>query len=292
LIGPNRSGKSEILDLYARETYVSSGTILLQGKELPCPYNDSAIKIGFCLPTNALWKGLSVRQHLEIYARIKGIPSSQIKKAATDLIEALGLGDYAGMATKSIKDKGILRKLSVALAVIGAPDSLILDEPTKGLDSAGRKQVWKILKKMKSTIFIATNQIEDAEEKADRIGIMMKGRLVKIDPEEKFFYLNVTGIKTPEIFQQLKENIPEAENEFELVEEDIKEGKLTFKILKKIARANFWKAFRALSDDELDAGEIQDFSFSEKHLSEDVETLARKIDAKIRENNQEGVLNS
>jgi len=231
LVGHNRGGKSEILDLYGRETFVSSGSILLQGQELPLPYHNSDLKIGFCLPTNALWKGLSVRQHLEIYARIKGVPSSDIQTAAKNLIVALGLEGYAEEATKKIKDQGILRKLSVALAVIGAPDLLILDEPTKGLDPVGRKQVWKILKKMNSTILMATNQLEDAEEKADRIGIMVKGRLVKIDPEEKFFYLNVTGIKEAKNYKQLKEKILEAEKTFKFVKPAVmNEEKLTFRV--------------------------------------------------------------
>jgi len=177
LIGHNRSGKGEILDLYSRETFLSSGKILLQGQELPCPYK-SNIKIGLCLPTNPFWENLSVRQHLEIYGRIKGIPSYQVKQAAQDLINDLNLTEYAEIIIEKIKEEVIKRKLSVALAVLGAPDLIVLDEPTKGLDPTDRKRVWrKILKELTrqdnekvSAILLATNQMEDAELKADRIG--------------------------------------------------------------------------------------------------------------------------
>jgi len=174
LVGNNRGGKSEVLDLYGRETFVSSGSILLQGQELPCPpYKFSTVKIGFCLPTNAFWEDLSAREHLEIYAMVKGIPESMISEAIQEIMAGLDLGQYADISLKDIKEEAVKRKLSVGLAVLGAPELIILDEPTKGMDPTGRNQVWKILKELasqESTILMATNQMEDAELKADRTG--------------------------------------------------------------------------------------------------------------------------
>jgi len=153
---------------------VSSGKILLQGQELPCPpYKSSSVKVGFCLSTNAFWEDLSICQHLEIYARIKGVPSSFIQEAVEEIISSLDLNQYTEIPVKDIKEEAVRRKLSVGLAVLGAPDLLLLDEPTKGMDPAGRDQVWKILKDLvsrESTILMATNQMEDAELKADRTG--------------------------------------------------------------------------------------------------------------------------
>jgi len=174
LVGNNRGGKSETLDLYGRETFVSSGKILLQGEKLPCPpYNFSTVKIGFCLSTNAFWEDLTVFEHIKIYAMIKGISTPVIKEAVWGIINGLDLVQYSEIQIRNIKEEAVKRKLSVGLAVLGIPDLVLLDEPTKGLDPAGRNQVWKILKELigkESTILMATNQMEDAELKADRTG--------------------------------------------------------------------------------------------------------------------------
>ncbi len=174
LVGNNRGGKSEALDIYGRETFVSSGKILLQGEKLPCPpYKSSTVKIGFCLSTNVFWEDITVFEHIKIYAMIKGISSLTIKEAVWGIMNALDLVQYAEIRIKEIKEEAVKRKLSVGLAVLGAPGLVLLDEPTKGLDPAGRNQVWKILKELvskNSTILMATNQMEDAELKADRTG--------------------------------------------------------------------------------------------------------------------------
>jgi len=304
LIGDNRSGKSEVLDLYARQTYVSSGEIRLQDQALPCPYK-SQEKIGLCLSTNAFWGDLSPRHHLEIYARIKGVPSSLVKQAAQDLIDELDLISYAETKIKRIDDEGIKRKLSVALTVIGAPDLILLDEPTKGMDPIGRKQVWQVLKKLtskdtkESAILMATNQIGDAELKADRIGIMMNGRLKKkIDLVDKIkmetdFYLKIEGIQQQENdtkFNQLMTNIPRWAKNFEFVNGTAKAGKLTFRVSQQNAKESFSQVFHHLADD-LDADDIQDFSFSKKLLSEEYEELLIQRMEQKKSMNQNDVVN-
>jgi len=290
LIGPNRCGRSEILDIYARETFVCSGKILLQDQELPCP-SQSLVKIGVCLPTDVFWKDLSLRRHLEIYGRIRGIPSSQIKQAAQDLIDELDLIKYTEIDIRKIEDESVKRKLSVALAVIGAPDLILLDEPTKGLDPVGRKQVWKILKELtrkenkESAILIATNQIEDAELKADRIGIMMNGELKKIDLMDKIkreadYYLKIEGIEWQENntkFNQMKENIPRHGQHFVFVSGRPQEGKLIFRVSQQNAKESFSAVFPYLADD-VDKEDIQGFSFSEKLISEEYEDLTQKME--------------
>jgi len=299
LIGDNSSGKSELLDLYARETIVSDGKILLQGEELPCPYK-SRVKIGVCLSTNTLWNDLSLRQHLEIYARIKGVPSLQVKKAAIDLIAELDLIYYADLQIRRIEEEGIKRKLSLALAVIGAPDLILLDEPTKGLDPIGRKQVWKVLKELtsknnkESAIIMATNQIRDAELKADRIGIMVNKELEKIGlvetiKQDNKVYLKIEGIKQLENdsqFNALRQNIPLKAEHFEFVSVpgDVQEGKITFKVSQQNAKESFSAVFSSLVDD-MDREDIKDFSLSEKPLNEEYEDLLKKKMQESRLNN-------
>ena len=100
---------------------------------------------------------------------------------------------------KSLRQLGlpseVIRKLSIAMAVIGEPKVIFLDEPTLGLDVLARRELWKAVEKLKknSTIILTTHYMEEAEALADRIGIMIKGRLVKLGTLEELE--NATGKK-------------------------------------------------------------------------------------------------
>ena len=133
--------------------------------------------IGISTQDTAVAENLTVRENLEFMAGIY-LEKSQVRKAAADMMNAFSLGEYENTKAKLLSG-GWKRKLSIAMAVIGQPKVLFLDEPTLGLDVLARRQLWNEIKALKKqmTIVLTTHYMEEAEALADRIYIMMDGRI-------------------------------------------------------------------------------------------------------------------
>jgi len=123
---------------------------------------------------------MSGRELMELQATLHGIPAREVRDRAHDLIERVGLaqaqerrvGTYSG---------GMRRRLDLAMALIHAPDVLFLDEPTTGLDPVSRVTLWDEVRRLKdegTTVFLTTQYLEEADQLADRVGIISAGRIV------------------------------------------------------------------------------------------------------------------
>ena len=172
LLGPNGAGKTTTLNIIGNTIPLTSGSVQINNQELfGIPDPDYAP--GICLQSDMLWDFLTVEQHLKIYALFKGIFREDVGKNVEELIHILGLESFRNRQVEHLSG-GTKRKLSVALAVIGAPKLIILDEPTTGVDPLGRNQIWTLLKnlaqKRRSTVLISTHYMEDAELVADKLG--------------------------------------------------------------------------------------------------------------------------
>jgi ATP-binding cassette subfamily A (ABC1) protein 3 len=122
---------------------------------------------------------LTGREHLELYAHIKGIPQAKISEQVEFMLKNMDLTQYRDILAGTYSG-GNKRKLSVALALIGNPSVVFLDEPSAGMDPEARKKMWKILgriKKQKSAVILTTHSMEEAEALCDRMTIMVRGRL-------------------------------------------------------------------------------------------------------------------
>jgi ATP-binding cassette subfamily A (ABC1) protein 3 len=122
---------------------------------------------------------LTGKEHLEVYAHIKGIPKDKIKEQVEYILKCMDLEQYANVLAGTYSG-GNKRKLSVAMALIGNPSVVFLDEPSAGMDPEARKNMWKILgniKKKKSAVILTTHSMEEAEALCDRMTIMVRGRL-------------------------------------------------------------------------------------------------------------------
>ncbi|KAG2679192.1 hypothetical protein I3760_11G039700 [Carya illinoinensis] len=125
-----------------------------------------------------LWDSLSGQEHLHLFASIKGLPPSSIILMAQKSLAEVKLTEAAKMRAGSYSG-GMKRRLSVAIALIGDPKLVILDEPTTGMDPITRRHVWDIINDAKKgrAIVLTTHSMEEADILSDRIGIMAKGRL-------------------------------------------------------------------------------------------------------------------
>ena len=121
---------------------------------------------------------LTVKENLELIARIYGCDKEEAEKRANEMMTQFKLADRANDKAKSLSG-GMQRRLSIAMALISDPKVLFLDEPTLGLDVRARKNLWEAIAELKGkiTIILTTHYLEEAENLADRIGIMNNGKL-------------------------------------------------------------------------------------------------------------------
>jgi ABC-2 type transport system ATP-binding protein len=175
VLGPNGAGKTttiEILEGFRRGT---GGVATVLGSD---PWNaggDWRERIGVVLQSRSPEAELTVSETLDLYGGFYRRPVP-----AARLLELCGLTEQAGMRNKRLSG-GQQRRLDVALALVGNPELLFLDEPTTGFDPAARRTAWEMiagLKALGTTIMLTTHYLEEAEFLADRIAVIHRGRIV------------------------------------------------------------------------------------------------------------------
>uniref|UniRef100_A0A5B6YUA3 Putative ABC transporter A family member 2-like n=1 Tax=Davidia involucrata TaxID=16924 RepID=A0A5B6YUA3_DAVIN len=180
LLGPNGAGKTTTINCLTGITPVTSGDASIYGHSIRSSIGMSSIRriIGVCPQFDILWEALSGQEHLHLFASIKGLPPASIKSVAQKSLAQVRLTEAAKMRSSSYSG-GMKRRLSVAIALIGDPKLVILDEPTTGMDPITRRHVWDIIEDAKKgrAIVLTTHSMEEADILSDRIGIMAKGRL-------------------------------------------------------------------------------------------------------------------
>ncbi|XP_015068163.1 ABC transporter A family member 2 [Solanum pennellii] len=180
LLGPNGAGKTTTINCLTGITPVTAGDALVYGESIRSSAGMSNIRsmIGVCPQFDILWDALSGQEHLHIFASIKGLPPGLIKEVVEKSLAEVKLTQAARMRAGSYSG-GMKRRLSVAIALIGEPKLVILDEPTTGMDPITRRHVWDIIEDAKKgrAIILTTHSMEEADILSDRIGIMAKGRL-------------------------------------------------------------------------------------------------------------------
>jgi ATP-binding cassette subfamily A (ABC1) protein 3 len=136
--------------------------------------------IGYCPQFDSIFHGLTVFEHLEIYAALKGIDGSIRRKLIEKSISDMDLESYRNIRANNLSG-GNKRKLSVAMAIIGNPPIIFLDEPSTGVDPQAKRFMWNIVSKIstqrkKSAVIITTHSMDEAEALSTKIGIMVDGK--------------------------------------------------------------------------------------------------------------------
>lgn len=175
IIGPNGSGKTAIMSVLSGFKRKSSGDVIVNGKSVE---DRECLRVGTTMQKDFLWSDLTVRQHLLFYAKIKLESPLAVARSMGNVMNRL---DLHGVADKLISrlSGGMKRRLSVAIALLGDPTALYLDEPFVGLDPYSRKVLMEMIRDIKKYIpvIIATSDIKEAEIICDRIGVIHNGRL-------------------------------------------------------------------------------------------------------------------
>jgi len=181
LLGQNGAGKSTTMNMLCGLFSPSYGQMRMNGRDLAS--HDGLIhrkdSLGVCPQHDVLWDALTVWEHLVFFAVIKGMPFKEAKQAADGMLAELALTEKRDVRTKALSG-GQKRRLSVAIAMIGGSNIVILDEPTSGVDPQSARQIWELVQNNKNgrTILLSTHSMEEADVLSDRIAIIANGKLV------------------------------------------------------------------------------------------------------------------
>lgn len=223
LLGINGAGKTTTLKMLTGDEFPSQGGAWLGGLNIMTQQRQVRRLIGYCPQFDALLPLLTVREHLELFGRIKGLRGAALQLAVKDLMLKLTLGAFEHKLAKSLSG-GNKRKLSLAIAAIGAPDILIVDECTTGVDPVSKRFVWGVLNKMasgefsgkKTTIIMTSHSMEEVEALCDRLCIMVGGRMRCLGSAQHLKHRFGTGLTlevklrlpAPEAVQELLLKLP------------------------------------------------------------------------------------
>lgn len=179
LLGVNGAGKSTTIKMLSCLIKPTSGDALLNGNSIVSDSEKVKRIINVSPQETAVAPNLTVRENLELMARIYGFGNEDAVSKAQKMIEDFELSDIAKSKAKTLSG-GWQRRLSIAMALISDPEILFLDEPTLGLDVLARRELWNKISSLKGkiTIILTTHYLEEAESLSDRIGIMVKGNLI------------------------------------------------------------------------------------------------------------------
>ncbi|XP_012602863.1 ATP-binding cassette sub-family A member 6 isoform X2 [Microcebus murinus] len=182
LLGPNGAGKSSSIRMISGITKPTAGEVELKGCSSDSSYQEGGTSkfLGYCPQENVLWPVLTMREHLEVYAAVKGLRKGDAKVVITRLLDAFKLHEHLNVPVQKLT-VGTTRKLSFVLSILGNSPILLLDEPSTGMDPIGQHQMWQAIqaaiKNRERGVLLTTHDLAEAEALCDRVAIMVSGRL-------------------------------------------------------------------------------------------------------------------
>jgi lipooligosaccharide transport system ATP-binding protein len=180
LLGPNGAGKTTTMRMIMGLATPSAGDLAVFGVPAYALTRADRRRIGLVPQENNLDPDLSVRQNLEVYGRYFGLPRETIAERVPALLEFMQLSEKVDQGVSELSG-GMKRRLVIARALISAPELVILDEPTTGLDPQARVLIWRQLLSLKRegrTLLLTTHYMDEAQRLCDRIVIIDHGRIL------------------------------------------------------------------------------------------------------------------
>ena len=211
-LGSNGCGKTTTMKMMAGLLPATEGDARLFGREVDANDIETRRRVGFMSQAFSLYTELTVRQNLDLHARLFHLPAEKIAARIAELVGEFGLGDHLDNLAEDLP-LGIRQRLSLAVAVIHEPEMLILDEPTSGVDPVARDQFWELLIKLSRergvTIFISTHFMNEAE-RCDRISLMHAGKVLACDTPAALIRARGKSTLEETFIAYLEDAVPEA----------------------------------------------------------------------------------
>lgn len=183
MLGVNGAGKSTTFKSLTHDIVPTTGKIFVGGYNIQTQFSQARKLIGYCPQKDAIFNLMTVEEHIWFYARLRGIPSAKQDEIVKRTIKELNLSEYHDKLAGTLSG-GNKRKLSVAIATIGDPPIILLDEPSAGMDPEARRFMWQVVAKIsqrdkKSAVILTTHSMEEAEALSTKMGIMVRGGIFR-----------------------------------------------------------------------------------------------------------------
>ena len=182
LLGPNGAGKTttvEILEGYRKR---DGGSVEVLGVDPALAGGDWRERIGVVLQSSAMYETLTVAESLRLFAGYYSSP-----RPVDEVVELVDLREQRDQVVRRLSG-GQRRRLDLALALVGDPELIFLDEPTTGFDPAARRNAWEVIRSLQElgkTILLTTHYLDEAEQLADRVAVLRRGEIVAVGPPEE-----------------------------------------------------------------------------------------------------------
>ncbi|XP_048510198.1 ATP-binding cassette sub-family A member 7-like [Athalia rosae] len=187
LLGVNGAGKSTTFRMLVGEEIADTG-ILIRGKhDIKRERTKYLAGIGYCPQINALITSFNAYEHLSLFARLRGVPADRVAAEVQMWIDKLGLNKFANKPSGSYSG-GNKRRLNIAMALIGNPELVLLDEPTAGVDPAARRSLWGVLQSCQASgqaFILTSHSMEECEALCNRLLIMVRGEVVCVGASQQ-----------------------------------------------------------------------------------------------------------
>uniref|UniRef100_A0A1I8FXV0 ABC transporter domain-containing protein n=2 Tax=Macrostomum lignano TaxID=282301 RepID=A0A1I8FXV0_9PLAT len=290
LLGPNGAGKTTSMSIIVGEEASSSGTseVHFGGTWMSGIDGARCGAIGYCPQHNPLFNSISVFEHLRFYAQIRGIPDQLGSAQIAGLIEGLGLKPHQHKAAEQLSG-GNKRRLCLAIALLGNPSLVVIDEASTGVDPENKRFIWGAIRGMANkqrSVMITTHSMEEVEALCARVGIMNKGLMIGFGTVQQLrsrhgeaYTLDVLmkskkpqklALKRSKLAKRIIKQFPES-----VVMEDL-ERSMQFSLLKKSV-PKFSEAMRWLIAKKKKLG-IQYFSLYQMSLDQVFVKLVKEYD--------------
>jgi ABC-2 type transport system ATP-binding protein len=187
-LGPNGAGKSTTMKMLANLLTPTDGEIFIKHQDqlvklTTTNYDTLLDNIGFLIETPAFYDHMTPRQHLTYFAKLKGYDRAKIAQRVENIVKQIGMFEWIDQPLKTFS-KGMRQKIGILASIVHDPAVVVLDEPTSGLDPQASREVRDYILSLKTqgkTIFISSHLLFEISEIADRIAVIMHGKLLACD---------------------------------------------------------------------------------------------------------------
>merc|ERR1719158_830222 len=177
LLGINGAGKSTTMAMLTGHVTPTSGDAYVNGYSINTQMNDVRKQLGYCPQFDSLSESLTAHENLMMYAKIKGIPLHLVHEVSSELVDLVGLKKFRDRPAGTYSG-GNKRKLSLAIALIGNPSLVLLDEPSTGMDPVARRQMWTTIVRTAAnrSVVLTTHSMEECEALCAKVVVMVRGQ--------------------------------------------------------------------------------------------------------------------
>ncbi|XP_062616764.1 cholesterol transporter ABCA5-like, partial [Saccostrea cucullata] len=187
LLGPNGAGKTTLLNMMVAEMGPTKGRVVVGGYDIQSCMSEAFQAMGYCPQHDALEELMTLKEHLILYATIRGVQEGKVNDIADWFIDQLKVQEHANKRSKKLSG-GTKRKLSYAISMLGKPKIVLLDEPSTGMDPASKRFLWDTIsssfQNRERGSILTTHYMEEADALCSRVGIMVNGKLECLGPTQ------------------------------------------------------------------------------------------------------------